>query len=968
MASDLQPLFAEFLRSGAADFEDFVARHPAAAAALRELHGQYQQYLEQRQLFERLAGDPVQGRLAEELRQQFGEGVDPGISLDGGKPSEESAPSGELLQRLRAQAPRNARYQPLGEIGRGGMGAVLRVWDKDLRRTLAMKVVLGKSESKLPDAPASLDPRRLGRFLEEAQITGQLDHPGIVPVHELGLGADGQVFFTMRLVKGEDLRTIFRHVESGHEGWNTTRALGVMLKVCEAMAYAHAKGVIHRDLKPANIMVGRYGEVYVMDWGLARVEGAQDLHDLRLTREAGPASASVRTERRTEREELPDSPIVTLDGDVMGTPAYMPPEQARGELARLGPHSDVYAVGAMLYHLLLVRQIEMPYVPKGMRLSQLRVLMLVGEGPPTPIQHSERNAPAALVAIVEKAMARDIEQRYRNMEELAGDLRAYVEGRVVKAHETGTWAETKQWVRRNRALTLAVCAAMLALIGGISFTLLEQRKTERANLELRAQAREQELRGMIQEVGRFRAQCRSTDGLQRLDRPAWQWWLLESAKLLQGEAGDEPGAPGHATDRKWRPGLADVRSKLEELRAQALPWTDEDRERDRATHPLQARIRDLEEERDEQLEDLRSEADSSSSPTELAAKAARQQQTYAERLEPLREQTLERRSWRFLDSQKEWWHAQVQLLEAELSALSELRAAALASVETENARARWAEAIESIARSPRYAGQRWPGGARLTPQLGLLPLGENPNSGLWEFVHLQSGAEPRPTPLSAPSAETGIVFVLLPGGLVPRQANPQGQAEWIPALELRPFFISKYELTHEQWDRLSVRKGVAYLKEVPTVPANNISWDDVRAMWPRELGWCDFPSEAQWEYACRAGSATRWWSGDLEADLAGVAQLDNLRAVGSLRPNAFGLHDVHGNVYEWCGDSYDAQAAPRAGDGLRDDGVDLTSARVLRGGSWYHAAEYGRSGCRSNGTSGDRFGSSGLRPARAITP
>jgi hypothetical protein len=206
-------------------------------------------------------------------------------------------------------------------------------------------------------------------------------------------------------------------------------------------------------------------------------------------------------------------------------------------------------------------------------------------------------------------MARDIEQRYRNMEELAGDLRAYIEGRVVKAHETGTWAETKQWVRRNRALTLAVCAAMLALIGGISFTLLEQRKTERANLELRAQAREQELRGMIQEVGRFRAQCRSTDGLQRLDRPAWQWWLLESAKLLQGEAGDEPGAAGHATDRKWRPGLADVRAKLGELRAQALPWTDEDRERDRATHPLQARIRDLEEERDEQLEALRSEAD-----------------------------------------------------------------------------------------------------------------------------------------------------------------------------------------------------------------------------------------------------------------------------------------------------------------------------------------------------------------------
>ncbi|MFM7283291.1 MAG: serine/threonine-protein kinase, partial [Planctomycetia bacterium] len=313
--------------SGSASFDALCAAHPALAEdlrRLRQLDGAVQEFLRQ----------AAQGqRVAAALSEHYGEGVDPGISLDGGRPASDSAPSSELLRRLRTHAPKDSRYQLLGEIGRGGMGAVIRVWDEDLRRTLAMKVVLGKEDKAAKGATPPVDSRTLGRFLEEAQITGQLDHPGIVPVHELGLGADGQVYFTMRLVKGEDLRTIFRHVETGHEGWSTTRALGVMLKVCEAMAYAHAKGVIHRDLKPANIMVGKYGEVYVMDWGLARVAGAKDLHDVRLKEQPpAPTSQSVRTERREERDDTPDSPLVTMDGDVMGTPAYMPPEQARGEL------------------------------------------------------------------------------------------------------------------------------------------------------------------------------------------------------------------------------------------------------------------------------------------------------------------------------------------------------------------------------------------------------------------------------------------------------------------------------------------------------------------------------------------------------------------------------------------------------------------------------------------------------------
>ena len=608
--SSADELYARYLtlqeQPGPPGFESWCAQHAAHASELRALHAQYGQW---KSIFERLAASkPVQGggkRLAEELREKYGEGVDPGISLEGaGAAQDDSGPSSELLRRLRTHAPKNSRYKLQGEIGRGGMGAVIRVWDEDLRRTLAMKVVLGKEDRASRGATPPVDSKTLGRFLEEAQITGQLDHPGIVPVHELGLGADGQVYFTMRLVKGEDLRTIFQHVESGHEGWSPTRALTVMLKVCEAMAYAHAKGVIHRDLKPANIMVGKYGEVYVMDWGLARVAGAKDLHDVRLKEQPpSPTSQSVRTERREERDDTPDSPLVTMDGDVMGTPAYMPPEQARGELAKLGPHSDVYAVGAMLYHLLLVKHIEMPYVPKGARVSQHRVLMSVLEEAPKEIAAYDKNVPAPLVAIVEKAMQRELGRRYKDMEELAADLRAYVEGRVVKAYETGTWAETKQWVRRNKPLAASIAAGVLVLLVGIGLvyresaranenaTLAEQRATEaeqernrasdqariadeqreladaerektaQANQSLNeknsllvAQAREAKLRGLAQEIARFRAQCRTLEGLDRLGKPAWQWWLDEANRLLDGQTEDE------AKGNEWQPGWKDVKA------------------------------------------------------------------------------------------------------------------------------------------------------------------------------------------------------------------------------------------------------------------------------------------------------------------------------------------------------------------------------------------------------------------------
>jgi len=179
----------------------------------------------------------------------------------------QSTATDALLAKLQ-KAPKldTARYVLEGEIDRGGMGAVLRIHDAHLNRRLAMKVMLKRAAAANREE-SRLAQQLLGRFLEEAQVTSQLDHHGVVPVHELGLDASGKVYFTMRLVKGRNASEVFALAREEAEGWTRTRALEVVLKVCDTMAYAHEKGVLHRDLKPANVMVGRFGEVYVMDWG-----------------------------------------------------------------------------------------------------------------------------------------------------------------------------------------------------------------------------------------------------------------------------------------------------------------------------------------------------------------------------------------------------------------------------------------------------------------------------------------------------------------------------------------------------------------------------------------------------------------------------------------------------------------------------------------------------------------------------
>ncbi|MCB9898535.1 MAG: protein kinase [Planctomycetes bacterium] len=353
------------------------------------------------------------------------------------------------------------RYTVLDQLARGGMGVVMRVRDEDLRRELAMKVL---DRAGRTGDPTASDPRDLGRFLEEAQVTGQLDHPGVPPIHELGLDKDGRLFFTMKLVRGGTFADVIAHVHAGTEHWTLTRALGVVLKVCEAMAYAHHKGVVHRDLKPANVMVGRFGETYVMDWGLAKVLVERSEPGAAIDDSMFVSRSIVHTDRREAADDI-DSSHVTLDGDVIGTPAYMAPEQARGDLASVGAHSDVYAVGAMLYHLVAGRS---PYLEPGVRVSPHSVLRWVLDGPPKPLAQLAPDAPPELVAVIEKAMAREPSARYASMLALSEDLQAFIEDRVVRAYQSGAWAEFKKWTRRNKALAAAFGVVLLVTLGALA--------------------------------------------------------------------------------------------------------------------------------------------------------------------------------------------------------------------------------------------------------------------------------------------------------------------------------------------------------------------------------------------------------------------------------------------------------------------------------------------------------------------
>jgi WD40 repeat protein len=335
-----------------------------------------------------------------------------------------------------------------GEIARGGMGRVVRARDRRLRRDVAIKENL------------SARPEQIARFEREVLITARLQHPAIVPIHAAGRWPDGRPFYEMKLVSG---RPLDRVVAGTRTPADRLALLPSLLTVVEALAYAHGEGIIHRDLKPSNVMLGQFGEVVVIDWGLAKELGVDDptpIPGRGAIGSGGPTAADSQPGRSQSRPRSLRSDSETVVGSVLGTPTYMPPEQAAGRAATT--RSDVYALGAMLYHVLVGKQ---PY--EGVGKTAQDVLTAVLAGPPIPLRKHVPEMPSELVAIVDKAMARAPADRYPSAREMAEDLRRFQTGQLVGSHRYTTRELMRRWARRHRPAVVAALAVVLIGVGAL---------------------------------------------------------------------------------------------------------------------------------------------------------------------------------------------------------------------------------------------------------------------------------------------------------------------------------------------------------------------------------------------------------------------------------------------------------------------------------------------------------------------
>jgi serine/threonine protein kinase len=328
--------------------------------------------------------------------------------------------SDTVLAHLRAVADQpdlgDTRYEVREEIGRGGMGVVYLAQDTRLDRPVALKVL---------NAPAG--EQASARLVREARVIAQLEHPGIVPVHDSGVLTDGRFYYAMKLVRGQRLD------EPGAVPTELTERLLLFQKICDAIAFAHAHGVLHRDLKPQNIMLGPFGEVLVMDWGLAKQAGAP---------QQPGAEVSAEHPSVADAPDLAAAPAGTADGTILGTPGYMAPEQARGEVALIDERTDVYGLGAILYYLLAGEAPARRLVPEALRL--------------------DGSVPRPLAAICRKALAPDRALRYAAVSELAADIANFLAKRAVTAYPEGPLGTARRLVWKYKWV-LSVIAAYLVI-------------------------------------------------------------------------------------------------------------------------------------------------------------------------------------------------------------------------------------------------------------------------------------------------------------------------------------------------------------------------------------------------------------------------------------------------------------------------------------------------------------------------
>jgi serine/threonine-protein kinase len=362
------------------------------------------------------------------------------------------------------------RYDMLGVVGQGAMGTVHVARDLDLRRKVAFKTMLRH------------DPLLHRRFLDEVRITAQLDHPNIVPVYSLSRDEEGRPAYAMKLVRGQTLERLLAEARGGEsrDDLRLPARLELFLKVCDAVAYAHSKGILHRDLKPANVMVGRFGEVYVMDWGIAKLIGQPER----------PRPVASSPEEPADRTRV---------GALVGTPAYMAPEQANGEPEALGPFSDQFSLGLVLHEIVHLK-------PARWSDDVVGLLLKAANGTVDP---PDRPGPPELAAIVRRATAREPSDRYPSVQALEADVRRYLRGEETTALPDSLPGRIRRWTLRNQraagAMVLAIVVASALAVGWSAW----RRASDLAAQRLESQVRE---RRVAQLLGQVSGRAQRIDG------------------------------------------------------------------------------------------------------------------------------------------------------------------------------------------------------------------------------------------------------------------------------------------------------------------------------------------------------------------------------------------------------------------------------------------------------------------------
>jgi formylglycine-generating enzyme required for sulfatase activity len=728
----------------------------------------------------------------------------------------------------------------------------------------------------------------------------------------------------MEYVEGADLARIGSVLSQSHDLTTAVSSAWERLREEKKGLFDHVPEA-HRPRPPPSKSAG--GEVRQL--AMAFRDAALGLHHLHeagiVHRDVKPGNLMLTAADR--RVVVMDLGLAAITGasrsitkdrhQILGTLRYMAPEQLQRNLLTVDRRADVYSLGATFYELLVGR----PLLDGD---TEPRLIEQILKSTPTPARRANPRLPLDLSTILAKATEKDAALRYPGADDLARDLDAFLDGRPIAARPPSLGYVLRLAVRRNKAVSATVAGALLALVAVVVYFLgslaSERDQTQQALSDVLRLADSKKVRDLAREV----------DDL----------WPLR------------PERAGAMSD--W---LARVRPVL-------------------ANRP----------EHEVHLAALRATGDGAD------PKADWQRQVLTDLLADM-----------------DRLHAAVSDVERRLAFSSTLRRVSL-----EEPAAEWDRAIEEVAASDRY------GGLRIGLQLGLVPLGADPDSGLQEFAHVGSGSRPQRDAQGrlVLDDDTAVVLVLLPGGTFamgsqktdPEGPNfdPQAAEDEGPVHEVRisPLFLAKHECTQAQWKALadgatpSQFQGAEWggRRVGPRNPVEQVSWD-AATTWLARHG-LTLPSEAQWEYACRAGTDTPWWVDSHVESLSRVANVADAYSsahggtqpwmstieirdghsvhapVGSFLPNAFGLHDVHGNVWEWCADVYagDYYATGRPADGAWVDPPGppkpaTSHLRVFRGGGWNNAAVTARSAYRSGTV--PEFSHDpgvGLRPARALAP